>query len=485
MSELPNGWIRATLDEFGVDAQPGFASGKHNRDGDGVVHLRPMNITRDGRIDLNDVRYVADASDRRVIAGDVLFNNTNSPELVGKTALVTSVEPLAFSNHMTRLRPPEGIRSDFLAIQLHWLWMQGYFKTVLNNHVNQASVASKKLLETPIIVAPVNEQRRIVAALEEHLARLNSARSSVNAVDDRCKLLRTTVLSAAASGRLLSHAAPVNDNSSFELIKDHAFRKINYQALEPLPPTWKWRVASDVCDLITSGATPEARLMHADQGDIPFLKVYNITRDGMIDFSIRPTFIDHSTHVGKLARSRVRPRDVLTNIVGPPLGKTAIVPDLHEEWNINQAIVAFRAGLELTPEWLALVLQSPFILNKLQATARATAGQFNIALSTCRELPIPVPPIDEQRLIVTRVAEVLSISHAGRASAQAAVGRADVLRSLLFKKAFEGELAPQDFTDESASMLLERIQVGRGTKARAGRGSRTKKTAGIQGDLLS
>ena len=125
---------------------PGFASGKHNSEGDGVVHLRPMNVTREGQIDLGDVRYVQDATNHQVHAGDVLFNNTNSPVLVGKTALVTSQTPLGYSNHMTRLRPPQELRSDFLAHQLHWLWMKGYFQTVLNNHVNRASVGSKHFL---------------------------------------------------------------------------------------------------------------------------------------------------------------------------------------------------------------------------------------------------------------------------------------------------------------------------------------------------
>src|SRR5690606_16448940 len=79
--ELPAGWARATLEELAVEVQPGFASGKHNRDGDGIVHLRPMNITRSGAIDLSDARYVRDDSDRRVEYGDVVFNNTNSPAL--------------------------------------------------------------------------------------------------------------------------------------------------------------------------------------------------------------------------------------------------------------------------------------------------------------------------------------------------------------------------------------------------------------------
>ena len=159
-----------------------------------------MNITRQGRIDLGDVVYVSDSSDRRVRNGDVLFNNTNSPPLTGKTALVTSDVPLAYSNHMTRLRAPEGIHAGFLAAQLHWLWMSGYFARVLNNHVNQASVASAKLLETPVAIPPEAEQRRIAAALESYLLRLDTAVSSVRSGANRLqKLIQLTADAALGS----------------------------------------------------------------------------------------------------------------------------------------------------------------------------------------------------------------------------------------------------------------------------------------------
>src|SRR5690606_7410366 len=159
---------------------------------------------------------------------------------------------------------------------------------------------------------------------------------------------------------------------------------------------WKWQLASDVCVSINSGSTPKADLMQQDRGEVPFLKVYNIDPAGSIDFTKNPTFVSRDTHRGQLKRSIALPGDVVTNIVGPPLGKSAVVPDTFAEWNTNQAIVSFRAGSPIRPAWLAACLRSPFIVNLLKSTAKATAGQFNIALSTCRELPLPVPPLDMQ-----------------------------------------------------------------------------------------
>lgn len=436
MRDLPADWKRATLDEIGVEARPGFASGKHNSEGNGIIHLRPMNITREGRMDLSDVRFVQDTTDRRVHTGDVLFNNTNSPALVGKTALVTSETPLGYSNHMTRLRPPGELRPDFLAHQLHWLWMKGYFKTVLNNHVNQASVASKRLLETPIDVPPLAAQKRIVERLESHLSIIDSNVKRISEMKIRIADMTLLALDIAVRGA----RAPLfreDDGRSHDLGDSNKF---DYANLEELPRGWVWRSAAKVCNAIVCGSTPHSNLMTANQGDIPFLKVYNIAPQGGIDFSIRPTFISYDTHNGKLARSKVFPGDVLTNIVGPPLGKTGIVPNRYPEWNINQAIVAFRAGPQVHPSWLATVLRSPFIIEKLKATSRATAGQFNISLSACRELPVPIPPYEQQIDLIEQLTRLTLVTESVSNSTEHLLARARDLRSAVFKSAFKGDL---------------------------------------------
>ncbi|MFD4278851.1 restriction endonuclease subunit S [Streptomyces cyaneofuscatus] len=479
-SDLPEGWARATLGELGVEVQPGFASGKHNRDGNGVLHLRPMNITRRGVIDISDARFIEDESERRVQHGDILFNNTNSPALVGKTAWVNSDEPLAYSNHMTRLRPPEGVDSQFLAIQLHALWSNGYFKAVLNNHVNQASVPRKALLETTIAIPPLPEQHRIVAKLNEQLAHVESGVASLEAAVTLRRSLRDSLLDRYVLGRGEGPAP-----ESLQSITQHKSAKFNYRLLPPLPRGWYWRIAKEICPLITSGATPEASLMHSGSGEIPFLKVYNINKQGEVDFSIRPTFVDRAVHEGKLKKSRILPGDVLTNIVGPPLGKSAVVPDTHEEWNINQAIVAFRAGGEILPDWLRFVLLSPYVINLLVATARATAGQFNIALSTCRELPIPVPPMPVQERLCGYLRSELSRLDLLNREVDVIASMPDGLRAALLHAAFTGTLVPQDPTDEPASALLDRIRAQRSAAASAKstrrRTPRTSKSAGDPG----
>src|SRR5438128_2057469 len=115
--DLPDGWAIYKVGEIALSIQSGFACGAHNRDERGTIHLRPMNITANGRLSLEDVRHVDGEIPHRVQAGDVLFNNTNSAELVGKTALIHESCDFGFSNHMTRVRCSPVIEPEFLAVQ--------------------------------------------------------------------------------------------------------------------------------------------------------------------------------------------------------------------------------------------------------------------------------------------------------------------------------------------------------------------------------
>jgi len=209
--------------------------------------------------------------------------------------------------------------------------------------------------------------------------------------------------------------------------------------------------------------------MYAGKGDVPFIKVYNLTDRGILDFSVKPTFIDHITHSGLLARSRVIPGDVLINIVGPPLGKVAIVPDDFPEWNINQAIVVFRPLNGILNKYLAFAFLTDSIMRRVTSLAKATAGQFNIGVGMCRRLlPIPIAPTNEQRRIVAKIEELFSDLDAGVAALERAKANLKRYRASVLKAAVEGKLTEgwraKHPNTEPASKLLERILTKRRKK---------------------
>ncbi|MGW0435591.1 restriction endonuclease subunit S [Micromonospora sp. NPDC003197] len=462
MTDLPPGWVIAPLGEL-VDVLdnmrvPVSAKERASRTG----HVPYYGAT--GQVGYID-SHIFDED--LVLLGEdgVQFFDPNKPKAY------TISGPAWVNNHAHVLRAQPSIGRQYLYHYLNHFNYRGYANGTTRLKLTQAA-----MVKIPILLPPLAEQRRIVATLEDHLSRLDAAVALVVTSAKRTSTLRKSCIDSAARGTLTHSLTAVDPLGCLSEVEGKDETRFSYSALPALPSGWKWRTAKEVCSSIVCGSTPPAQLMHPGKGDIPFLKVYNITSNGTIDFSIRPTFVDRSTHNGALRRSRVEPGDVLTNIVGPPLGKTAVVPNSHGEWNINQAIVSFRAGPSITPAWLALTLQSPLILGLLQKTARATAGQFNIALSTCRELPLPVPPITEQKKITATLDRLLShIAAAGILSSHLAT--AEQLRNSVLREAFAGRLVAQDPNDEPASELLARIRAERAAsipKQRT-RASRTRK----------
>jgi len=204
-----NGWEIQPLGEgrLLLGVHPGFACGQKDVAG-GVVHLRMNNISKDGLLDMSLIRRipteVAEAQNRFVEPGDILFNNTNSTELVGKSCIFTGwQEPCTFSNHLTRLRPnPETLSAKWLFMCLRDLWLQGYFAANCVEFVGQSAFNKDKLLEVKIPVPPTAEQRRIVERVKALTGRLEQARQLHREVENELAAFVPALLAKAFRGEL-------------------------------------------------------------------------------------------------------------------------------------------------------------------------------------------------------------------------------------------------------------------------------------------
>jgi type I restriction enzyme S subunit len=164
-------WRETALSEVLAEATPGFAFGEDVEDG--VFQFRMNNITTDGQLDLSKRRRVP--RDYRNIdrffvkPGDVLFNATNSPDLVGKTAFFPGLdEPVVFSNHFLRLRPRDTeMDGRYLTRWLNLQFLHGRFKGMCRQWVNQATVGRDALLSLRVPCPPLPEQRRIAEILDK------------------------------------------------------------------------------------------------------------------------------------------------------------------------------------------------------------------------------------------------------------------------------------------------------------------------------
>lgn len=160
-AQYPKGWKSFKLMDVVSNYQNGFAEGK--RDENGIPQLRMNNVTRSGRIDLSSIEMIPNDRniDRYMIEeNDVLFCNTNSEDLVGKSILANSlITGFTFSNHFTRLRPnDELITPKFLHTWLKYHFDIGLFERRCTKWIGQAAIQTENLLSLYIVLPPLDEQ---------------------------------------------------------------------------------------------------------------------------------------------------------------------------------------------------------------------------------------------------------------------------------------------------------------------------------------
>jgi type I restriction enzyme, S subunit len=308
----PSGWETRTIESICSLITPGFACSRNHQMENGHVHLRTHNISTLGTLNFDLLVRInpkmVDPQKSSIRRGDILFNNTNSQELVGKTSLVHRDYDYAFSNHITRLRLKQGIYPGFVAFYLTLLRNSGYFAKICTRWINQAAVNTETLKEESIPLPPLAEQKRIVAKVDElmalcdrleaqkqeretrhaalaraSLARFSDAPTPANlnfifhkSYDIAPADLRKTILTLAVQGKLVPQDP--NDEPAEKLFKRIQAERLqqeangSYKTSKPLPPVqeseqpfqlpvaWQWTRLRSLVFALGDGlhGTPES-----------------------------------------------------------------------------------------------------------------------------------------------------------------------------------------------------------------------------------
>ena len=220
-----------------------------------------------------------------------------------------------------------------------------------------------------------------------------------------------------------------------------------------VPESWVWCRLEDIA-YIASGSTPD-KTCFVKEG-IPYIKMYNL-RNQEIDFDYQPQYITEEIHNSKLQRSRTEVGDLIMNIVGPPLGKLAVIPATLPQANFNQAAVLIRPYKY--KEDLVLYLKSYLEeMSEINSIAtRGSAGQVNISLTQSQNMRIPLPPLAEQQRIIAEISKWFALINQieqGKIDLQTIIKQT---KSKILDLAIHGKLVPQDPNDEPAIELLKRI----------------------------
>jgi type I restriction enzyme S subunit len=365
--------MKRLLGDLIKEAQPGFACGKQSEEG--IFQVRMNNIRPDGGWNLAKQRLVpldavANLGKYILREGDVLFNSTNSPEQVGKSAYVPNLQNAAvFSNHFLRIRTSSELDPQYLAHFLIEQYSRGVFAAGCRQWVNQATFSTERLFLIEIPLPPLEEQRRIAAILDK--ASLLRARSSEGAELIECLgVERLEQLVALYETSLASH--------KLEDLCDSG-APITYGILQPGP------------DL--------------DDG-IPYVRPSEI-KDSRIEVcKLRKT---SSEIARKYQKSVLRAGDILLTIVGT-IGEVAIVPPELEGANITQSSCRIRIdSRSANPVYVYHYLKSKRVRRQIERDRLGVAVE-RLNLHHVRDMEILLLPREVQERFAAEVISLESVA---------------------------------------------------------------------------
>ncbi|WP_443933196.1 restriction endonuclease subunit S [Phascolarctobacterium succinatutens] len=211
-------WEEKTIGEICSSLKYG-TSKKSSDDGE-VVVLRMGNL-QNGEIDWSNLAYTSDEEDIKkylLKSGDVLFNRTNSPELVGKTSIYRGEMPAIYAGYLIKLDYEKNIVvGDYLNYYLNSSKAKEYYMQVKTDGVSQSNINAKKIGEFEIPLPTLPEQHEIVRLIDDLLARERSAQQATEQALASIDLMKKSILARAFRGELGTNKA--SEASALELLK--------------------------------------------------------------------------------------------------------------------------------------------------------------------------------------------------------------------------------------------------------------------------
>jgi len=359
-----------------------------------------------------------------VRAGDTVLSTVRT--YMRKTALVPShLDGQVASTGFSVLRPAAGVEPMFL---YHAVRRQQFVDTLssLQTGSSYPAVRDKDVRSMPVPLAPTAEQERIVAAIEEHLSRLDAAEAAASSAERRIKTLENAIITQASS---------------------------------TLDPPAHWRLVT-VAEAGTVGlGLQRSPRRHSGSNMRPYLRVANVFEDRIDDSDVMSMDMTDA----EWERFRLRNGDVLLNEGQSPelLGRPAIYRDDPPEVAFTNSLIRFQANDDVDPEWALLVFRSHMHSRRFMRESQITTNIAHLAAGRFKTVEFPLPPRDEQRVRVTAARTGLEACARLRREIVVCRTRSAGLRRAILAAAFAGQLVPQDPADEPASALLGRIRAER------------------------
>ena len=507
--DVPRGWELASLDAV-TELNPRFEAAI--RTDNPSVSFVPMPAVEAGTgiVDVSRTRRLEEVRKgyTHFREGDVLFAKITPCMENGKMAVVPSLEnDLGFgSTEFHVLRPYEGISPQYIYYFVSSQQFRSPAQHNMTGAVGQRRVPASYLADQSVPIPPVYEQHRIVAKIEELFSELDKGVESLKTARRQLEVYRQAALKHAFEGKLtaqwreknkdkleppeqllvrirrqreLHHqrqleawrtavkeweacnkrvSKPKKPTSPKPLAK---FDESQYPKLPRLPSSWVW----DKLGWMTCGVQYGTATKSLKSGMMPVLRMGNI-QNGSFDWSD----LVYTSNENEIADYLLRDDDVLFNRTNSPelVGKTAIYRGERPAIFAGYLIRVNQLREMVVSQYVNLFLNSDLARQYGDSVKTDGVNQSNINGAKLMNYPFPYCSVAEQREIVRLLDQALSIIDSTTAGINAEIKKAATFRQATLEKAFAGQLVVQDPSDESASILLEKIKAEKAQSDKSG-----------------
>ena len=444
--EVPKGWEWCRLRDVIYPPKYGTSS-KSLSNGD-VPVLRMGNI-QDGEVVYDKLVFSNNVEDNRKYLlqdGDLLFNRTNSAELVGKTAIFKGNRHVIYAGYLILLRPIK-TNSEYLNYIFSSPYVRSYCKEVKTIGVQQCNINAEKVSQLLVPIAPFEEQMRIVDKIKEVLPSVDKYSISQYNLDllnvSLSECLKKSILQEAIQGRLVPQIAEEGTAKELlerikkekqKLVKEGKLKKsalatsvifrgddnryyekigedtvcIDDEIPFDIPANWVWIRLDDICSFIHRGKSPKYSL----------IKKYPVVAqkcNQWSGFSIeKAKFIEPQSISSYKEEYILQDEDLMWNSTGlGTLGRMAIY---YKKLNPYELAVADSHVTVIRPykqyvisEYLYYYFASNTVQSVIEDKSDGSTKQKELSTKTVKSYLVPLPPMEEQMRIVEKVEELTQL----------------------------------------------------------------------------
>lgn len=490
---LATGWTHATLlDVSHLISGYAFKSSTFGKDGVPVIRISNLTGTT-VRVDEDTPRLplrYQETHERFLLRnGDVLL--ALSGATTGKMGTYCLHEPALLNQRVLCIRS-EPLASDQKFLRYY---IQDRRDSILKAAYGgaQPNVSPGDVGAMDLPLPPLKEQRRIVAKIESLFERSRRAKEALDAIPPLLDKLRQSILAAAFRGDLTADWRAQNpkvEPADKLLERIHTERRHRWEQTElaklrakgkepkddkwkakykdpesvpsglpPIPAGWTW-TSLDTLASIEHGYAFKSKDFQ-DDGPI-VLTPGNFSQEGNLDFETKRVVRHNDNYDKKWILNKGDLVVVMTDLSQKKLILgSAVLMETSERVLHNQRIGLVHPSAKcVRRDFLRYAILSPVFKQYIDRTSTGTLIQHT---SPTKILAghVPIPPLEEQEILVQQVGRALSLLSEHRSAHRLASRDFQSLESSILAKAFRGELVEQDPDDEPASVLLDRIRAAR------------------------